>query len=242
MRRQPTPPVWTLAGHTATLGAPSAAASVRLDLATPAAGLQPLDGSAGGAPQALLGLDLRGPTRLVDHWARHADLTAIYESDDARQVRTTALWRPLDHVLDLPRDVRAWEVIVSAQTARLLSDPALAVVSDLVATHSRGWSGAAAGWATATATAPPAGALLLETPAAAATVLVAAYAPDGRCVETPGESDRVRVACPLFEHPLEKGVLLRSRILAASGPAADDTAWATQLVQRYRGLPPMLDT
>jgi len=68
------------------------------------------------------------------------------------------------------------------------------------------------------------------------------HADDGLGISVRPAGERARVECRLFGDALEKGVLLRSRVLAAVGPAADDTAWADRLVRGYVALPPMLDT
>lgn len=260
MTPRPTASTWTLADDIATAPrAIAAAPAMRLDLTDPLSGLR---SEGDDARDTLLGLDLRSPTRLVDRWARGGDLTAVYAPADARGLRATAMWRVLGHLLDLPPGVQAWEVIVSAQTSLLHSDPTMAVLCDRAGSTTLGCDlddlddlgeendqdGPDVGrWhlrPMPAATASPA--LLVRSPATAdrepTTMLIAAHDPRGHCVEAPLEQGRMRIVCSLFGCALEKGVLLRSRILAADGPASNDLAWATRLLRRYRRLPPMLDT
>jgi hypothetical protein len=257
---------WSLAGDVASLQGGADAPSARVDLGHPGAGLMVVPpGPAPGhgaaalhdaalAPDHLLGLDLRGPARLADHWIRGGDLAATYEPGDGRSLRATAMWRPLGAELGATEGLRAWEVIVSAQTALLHADAGLAVACDLRAAEVAWGTLAAPGPAGRVAWsvianerwAPHARAVLMRQPAASATaassVVVAVHADDGLGIAAWLADGRARVECRLFGDALEKGVLLRSRVLAAVGPATDDTAWADRLVRAYLALPPMLDT
>ncbi|MFM7109129.1 MAG: hypothetical protein ACKOZU_11145 [Planctomycetaceae bacterium] len=224
-------PPWTLAGLVAT----SREDAARLDLAAPAAGLV----VGGAAADHLLGLDLRGPAGPpADHWMRGADLTAIYEPEDRRRLRATAMWRPY------PAAEAAWELVVSAQTSLLHADATLAVVSDL--------TGDAASWTTAadrgrwTPLGEP-----RRLPAEAAAVLVrrrdtaalvAVHPQDPRGIAVATARGRARIECTIFPAAIEKGVILRSRALAAVGPAADAEAWAAALCATFAASPPFLDT
>jgi len=255
---------WTLSGATAVLPGIDRRPAMRFDLDHPEAGLAGCpSGLPPGEPEdgdRLLGIDLHGAARLVDHWARGHDLTAIYEAAPDRHLRATAMWRPLGGELAAVEPFRCWEVIVSAQTPLLHEDAALAVVCDLEAeaiasgtlagtANGHGdrparaveWSAFAAGLR-----APQAVAVLARRPARyrgpASSVVVVLHAGDAAGLTASITTSRARVVCPLFGMPLEKGVLLRSRVLAAIGPAALDTEWAERLVRGYRALPPMLDT
>ena len=46
----------------------------------------------------------------------------------------------------------------------------------------------------------------------------------------------------LLAAPLEKGVLLRSRVVAAIGPERNDEAWADRVLQTFAASPPPLAT
>jgi hypothetical protein len=71
-------------------------------------------------------------------------------------------------------------------------------------------------------------------------VLVAAHPGDARRLTIRRDGTRIVVECWLFSTALEKGVLLRSRVLAAVGSAADATRWAGDLAAKFAASPPML--
>jgi hypothetical protein len=243
---------WTVTDSRAVLVTPrSRCGAVRIDLCRPEGGLEV--GATRAAGDRLLGLDLGGEVRLADAWARGGDLTAVYETVDARQVRATAMWRAIGDAIGAADDVAAWEVIVSAQTALLQSDAALAVTGDVLATtilHPAGGHvppGADLPWHASSSDGPATARAILvrratATGAAAPSVLVALHDDHGDAIAARIEDGHARIACRLFGETLEKGVLLRSRVLAAIGPADDDTTWAGRLVDRFAALPPMLDT
>ncbi len=144
------------------------------------------------------------------------------------------------------RATRAWELIASAQTSLLQSDSVLAVVSEIDATDIL--------WGTCTDgtvqwhadPSPDATCVLLgrsgATDSNSTSVLVAAHPGDARRMTARRDGTRVVVECWLFSTELEKGVLLRSRVLAAVGPAADATRWAGDLAAKFAASPPMLTT
>jgi hypothetical protein len=212
-----------------------------IDLDQPRQGIT-LAGESVSLASTLLGLDLRSECRLTDHWVRGDDVTAVYESADARHLRTTAMWRlhPSDGA------TRAWELIASAQTSLLQSDSVLAVVSEIDATDilfGTSRDGAVRWHANPS---PEATCVLLthgrSTGSDSASVLVVAHPGDAPRVTVRKYGDRVVVECWLFSTELEKGVLLRSRVLAAIGPAANATQWAADLTARFAASPPMLTT
>jgi hypothetical protein len=209
-----------------------------IDLDQPRQGIA-LAGEGVSSASTLLGLDLRSECRLTDHWVRGDDVTAVYESADARHLRTTAMWRlhPSDGA------TRAWELIASAQTSLLQSDSVLAVVSEIDATNVL-WGTCTDGamhWHTDPS--PDATCVLVRRDGPSGTsVLVAAHPGDARRMTVRREGTRVVVECWLFSTALEKGVLLRSRVLAAVGPATDATRWAGDLSAKFADSPPMLTT
>ena len=225
-----TAPSWSIVDRIAT-----AAAGGRLDLDAPARGIVLPAGD------ALLGIDLRTPCRAGDHWVRGDDLIAIYEPADPRRLRATAVWRPL-HVPDAGA-CHAWELTLSAQTAIVHSDAALAVTADLADGDLR-WSGAApnARWTSGAELPTDAAGILIRrrtaTPAPA--VLFAAHPADARRLLVRRTAGRLGVACWLFSSALEKGVLLRGRVLAAVGPGESAEAWATALLTAFAEFPPPL--
>ena len=230
--QQPMTRAWSLAGRTAT-----AADGARLDLDAPGRGIVLADGR-----DAVLGVDLRTACPVGDHWLRGADLIAVYEPVDARRLRATALWRPWPGP-SVPGG-SAWELTLSAQTALVQSDSALAVACDVGCGDLR-WSRdpAGTGW---TGGGPPhdATCLLLRRPAPAdgprTTVLLAVHPADARRIVVGQRDGRAAVACWLFSTALEKGVLMRGRVLAAVGPTDDDEAWAGRLVAAFAAEPPPL--
>jgi hypothetical protein len=212
-----------------------------IDLDQPRQGITLTDHN-GIAPDSLLGLDLRSDFRLTDHWVRGDDVTAVYESADARHLRATAMWRLKPSVAGM----RAWELIASAQTSLLQSDAVLAVVSEI--------DGTAMQWGTCKdgavdwhpAASPEATSVLVQRTgtngSAGTSVLVAVHPGDARRVTVRRSGPRTVVECWLFSTALEKGVLLRSRVLAAVGPTADATRWAADMAATFAASPPMLTT
>jgi len=223
---------WSLAGLVA------GRAGRQIDLAAPATGLGetlPVEAD------RLLGLDLRSPrgeARLVEHWVRGDDLVAVYEPADPRRLRATALWRPL------PAPATGWELVVSAQTSLVESDPAVAVTCSLAADEllwSRGTAAGRADWLPLPGPHCPAEATCLLVRHGARAVLVAVHPADARRIVITRAGTLVQVACWLFSTALEKGVLLRSRVLAAVGPATE-TAWADAILTAFAAAPPPLTT
>lgn len=227
---------WSLTDRVATLAHDGL--RVALDLAAPAAGL--VVAGVDGCTDHLLGVQLgaHGTTAPTELWLRGPDLTAVYEPADARRLRATALWRVRGGAPP------AWELVLSAQTSLVESDAALAVASGVAGEDVR---------------AAPAGgrwqpvddgvlagddvALLVRRGGHAATsVLVAVHPGDVRRVTVRRGDGRARIECGVFSSAIEKGVLLRSRVLAAVGPARGDEAWAAALTAAFAASPPVLQT
>ncbi len=217
-------------------GTPSA--QVQLD--RPAAGI----GFAGGEPPwpfSLLGLvldpaaeraagehhDVIPPT---DRWVRGDDVVAVYEPRDPRSLKATAMWRRWP--TGSPAVV-AWELVVSCQTSLLASDATVIVRSRV-----------------------PAGEIISPTAAAALarsapgpSVLVATHPLEARRLAIrpdplggPEFTAPVAIECHLFPSVVEKGVLLRGRVLAAVGPRENDAEWSAGLLDRFAASPPPLTT
>ena len=230
---------WLATGHRMTDAGSACSATVDLD--QPRRGIT-LGGVGVSSASTLLGLDLRSDHRLTDHWVRGDDVTAVYETADALHLRTTAMWRL--HPSDAA--TRAWELIASAQTSLLQSDALLAVVSEIEATDIL-WgtcSDGAVRWHAAES--PDATCVLVRRDgtdtSAGTSVLVAVHPGDARRMTVRRDGKRVIVECWLFSTELEKGVLLRSRVLAAVGPGVDATGWAGDLAATFAASPPMLTT
>jgi len=238
-RTEPTASAWRATGRHMTDSRSVIPAAIDLD--QPRQGIT-LEGEGVSSPRTFLGLDLRSDCRLTDHWLRGDDVTAVYETADARHLRTTAMWRlhPSDE------GTRAWQLIASAQTSLLQSDSVLAVVSEIEASDLL-WGTCTDG--TVQWHADPssdATCVLLgrggATGSGDTSVLVAAHPGDARRLTVRRDGNRVVVECWLFSTELEKGVLLRSRVLAAIGPAANAMQWAGHLTAKFAASPPMLTT
>lgn len=225
------PATWTRAGAVATVHA--ADAEARLDLAAPDAGLVV---TAHDVVDHLLGIDLHAAAGMpVDHWVRGGDLTAVYEPDDSRRLRATAMWRVHR------AEVAAWELVISAQTALLHADAALALVSLVAGTDVR-WAAADARWMPLDAPGPlPAQAVAVLVRRGATAAVVAVHPQDPRHIVVTGGGP-VRIACGIFPAAIEKGVILRSRVLAAVGAAHGCESWAVDLCGAFAESPPFLDT
>ena len=221
---------WSVDGRIAT-----SAGGARLDLDTPSRGLALANGD------AVLGVDLRVGCAASDHWLRGDDLVAVYEPADARRLRATAMWRPLQ--VPVARACNAWELTLSAQTAIVNSDSALAVTAE-VADGDLRWSRDASrpSWASGAELPPDAAGILIRcrTAAPAPAVLFAAHPADARRLLVRRTAGRMAITCWLFSSAIEKGVLLRGRVLAAVGPGEDAEAWASALVTAFAASPPPL--
>ena len=228
MKKPYAQPSWTLSGSRA--GRTEAA----VDLADPATGL-----ALAGSDDRLLGIDLAAGNRVApcDTWLRGDDLVAEYDLDDRRHLRASAMW----HWLDGPP--ASWEIVVSASTSLLESDPRVAVVCDVgsgaVAWGRRSDSGVV--WtplADDDAVLPPQAEGLLVA-RATDTVILAVHPIDAPRIQLARAGDRLRIACQLFASTLEKGVLLRSRVRAAIA-AADARGQAAAMMESLAAAPPPL--
>lgn len=186
----------------------------------------------------LLGLDLRSRCTASDHWIRGGDVVAIYEPDDPRCLRATALWRNRS-----VSGIAAWDLIVSATTSREESDTSLAVVSDVITAEIVWGRVNEDGLRWDDAESPTAGCVLIRRPnPAGGSVFLGVHPADSRSLLVRREGERVCVEGWLFSAAAEKGVLFRGRAVAALGPTADDTSWAERLWSEFVATPPMLTT
>lgn len=228
---------WAVSGRRGHDPRPGCPATVDLD--APGSGVVLGDAA---VHEHVLGVQLQPSWRLADHWARGADVTAIYESHDSRHLRATAMWR-LQPCTD---GARGWQAIISTQTSLLHSDSILAVTSTLRCDPGDTWLWGRCGDGTvhwqATADADATCVFLRRTGANATSVLVAAHPDEVDRLDARAHQGRATVTCWLFAAALEKGVLLRSRVLAAVGSAREDESWATAAAAEFAALPPMLTT
>ena len=233
------PPRWRLSGLMAT----DEVSRARIDLAEPAMGVRVDDGGPG---LKLLGLDVPEGCRPTEAWARRDDLTAIYEPGDDRRLRIAAMWRAGQADERFP-DVRSWQLILSAQTSLLSSLAELSVESTGVGSVTTGvWREDHVDWQAATG--PEATCLRICNEAEPASCLVLAIHPDdaGRIEHGGGDNGSALLRCRLFPTALEKGVLLRSRVLVALGPAASRNTqvdgWEQSVLRQFAGSEPILST
>jgi hypothetical protein len=239
----------------------------RLDLDRPATGIA-LESA---AADRLLGLELGRLRGAADHWLRAGDIAAVYEPEDARRLRATAMWRL--HDCPPAHDGIACELILSAQTSILESDSGLAVVTEFA--EGRLFHGRPAArqapaaqeivWHEADDAGPAADPSAVTVPADATALLVhrgppqgpgsigtvAVHPADVREIGIERRDGRLRITCWLFtgslEQALEKGVLLRGRVFAAvepvpAGGVAPAFERAASAVGRFNASPPPLTT
>ncbi|MFM7244229.1 MAG: hypothetical protein ACKO40_08650 [Planctomycetaceae bacterium] len=210
--------------------------SVRLD---PGAPLSGLDVTHAGHHDRLLALDLGATAAVapvVERWCCGPDLTVVVEPDDARLLRSTMTWRYRPDA----GGIDAWEAVISAQTSLLASDATVAVVSecaaaDVVVAGVDGWRPTPGGPLPSMSTAA-----LVRRPTTS--VLVAVHPADLRQVDVSIRDSVARIGCVLFATAIEKGVLLRGRVLAAVGPRRLDEDWAGRLLAAFAVSPPPLST
>jgi hypothetical protein len=211
--------------------------TARLDPAQP---LRGIGVEVAGHQDLLLGLDLATgatPPPLVDRWCRGRDLTIVAEPADDRALRAAVTWRFHDD----DAGVDAWEAVVSAQTSLLDSDATLAVVSQVDAADVVAGAGAG-GWRRVTGGPLPDGTTAVIARRPATSVLVAVHPADVRRIDVSTRDSAARIECRLFASAIEKGVLLRGRVLAAVGPREHDDAWAARLLAAFAASPPPLTT
>jgi len=234
------PATWSISGSVASW--PHADGGGQIDVAAAGRGLE-IQAASGGR-DAVLGVNL---SSLADHWLRGADLVATYEPDDPRRLRSTVMWR--SH--GFHEGVASWEVVVSAQTSLLETEVAVDVWSDIAADSllwlSGGprWScgGEAPCWRPiAPGEALPESAAAILARRAGSSCLVAVHPADARRIDIEPSAGRCGVTCRLFAAQIEKGVLLRSRVVAAIGPERNDEAWADRVLQAFAASPPPLAT
>jgi hypothetical protein len=242
---------WSLVNHVAAQRSRDAhdGVALELDLRRPERGLTVAIRD--GHRDHLLGVGVAsaaadGPTGpLTDHWLRGSDLTAVYEPADPRRLRATSMWR----IHEARDDVACWEVVVSAQTSLPESDAALAVITD-IETDELLWSAARAPlspWRRLDSRAPvpdeAAWILARRGDATGGTsVLIATHPADRRRIKIRNVAGRARIECWLFPTAIEKGVLLRSRVLGAIGPRPTDETWASRTAATFAASPPPLTT
>jgi len=243
MTPNPSRAAWSLAGAIATCAAESPPSAIDLGRLRQGIALHHPDLR---EPDGLLGLDLGSPSHRVDAWCRGADLVAVYDTDDGPRVRTTAMWRAAPAWLAgaAPRGAWCREAVVSAQTALLEAEPRIAVVADVAGGAVRQVAFLGAGLrAVAVSAARPHGCIVNWSDGRGLLFLV--HPGDAADVGFEAAGGRVRIAARLFPAAVEKGVLVRSRVVAAVGSApgpGEVPAWAEGIAAAFAASPPVLTT
>lgn len=221
---------------------PRGGPAVMHDPARPREGVRVGFASADGL---LLGFAPPAAARLVDHWVRNGDATSVWEATGGDRLRTTAMWR----LCGTEPAVRGWEIVLSAQTAILAADARLIVTCRLpvaacgpvsfgsFAAERISWGHVPTPHAAAVLVAPAAG-----DPAGDSAVLVVGHPREAGGTIVHRDARALSVETRLFLDGLEKGVLLRGRVLAAVGPAATAADWATHMADLFAAAPPVLST
>ena len=231
---------WSLSGRHATC--PLGGLASVCDLDAPRAGLE-VERPGASAADRLLGIDLDAGSRCVDAWCRGGDVTAVHETLDGGRLRAMAMWRAAPPWLDGGAGVWCRELVVSAQTPVLETAPHIGVVADIAAE-------------TATPVVCNAGRLdraspgvdshgFLLTGSGPHAVLFLVHPLDARGAAAAVAGGRARITARLFPAAVEKGVLLRGRVLAAIGPAATATghgSWAVTIATAFAASAPVLTT
>jgi len=238
MKTSPSAAAWSLSGRRA--ACPLGGAASALDLDAPGAGLEIRPA---GAPAAdhLLGIDLDAESRCVDAWCRGGDITAVYETLDGGRLRATAMWRAAPPWLDGTPAAWVRELVASAQTPVLETAPRIGVVADIAAASATPLVCAAGRLEPAPSGAEPHG--FLVTGPGDHAILFLVHPLDARGATATIAGGRARITARLFPSAVEKGVLLRSRVIAAVGPARAATApgsWAAAIATAFAAPEPVL--
>lgn len=241
MKASPPAVAWSLANQRASCTA--GGLSSVIDLAVPQAGLEVVRPSATW-PDRLLGIELNPAGGCTDAWCRGSDVTAVYETGDGGRLRATAMWRAQPAWLDATRGVWCREVVVSAQTSLLESMPRISVGADVAGDSVVPVAYRAGRLEFSLAPDREPHGFLVSGPGDLAVVFLV-HPVDARGVTARADAGRVHIAARLFPTAVEKGVLLRSRVIAAIGPARDATApgsWLPTLATAFATSPPVLTT
>lgn len=181
----------------------------------------------------------------AEHYIRAGDLVATYPNRPAAQLRTQVYWRTGTH----PREgaIAAIELVVSVQTALLDSCPKIAIASHLHASEALRMTDSQSGAFTSivppTAEADPdniAGApqcYLFRLPGRQYSYIEMIHPADVQSSSWDGwlhgAHYRLQLRHELFADRLEKGVILRARVLGVIVDRRDDKAAALRHWQRF---------
>lgn len=222
---------WKLEGTTARLAVNGFSAVI--DLLRPSLGLHELhDRHVAGLGATLLGVQLSvadvGELSLPETYVRGDDLVATYLQTAARPFRLQAYWRFIDPATIAGcRESVLVELQVSINTSLLDTRPFVDVATTVVG---------------AIAKQSVDGRLLVRGVGGNWSYFEAAHDSDAATSTSANVPAGVRITHRLFDLPLEKGVILRSRIRGALVPAADDAAVAEAVWRDFTTSQPPLTT
>lgn len=252
------PAVWQLEGHVARLRLVHLGATV--DLSRPADGLTRVSLARRQVPAArLLALTVAwapsgGAEAPVGCCMRRGDLMATYERTEAADVRVDAMWRAIE---PRPGDgfLAGLELIVSVRSESLRAHLQLEARSKLPASEVlRPAAADPADWRPICV--PPGGSLAIDAAEGPGGVLFRlagvdlsyaemVYPADFRRDTLTGSKEAegtAELSHPLCCGPLEKGVMLRSRLQGALLPRADDVRLAAECYRAFAASHPVLST
>ncbi len=188
-----------------------------------------------------------GPAEIAatEHYVRGGDLVATYPNRPAEGLRTQVYWRAGTHPPD--GAIAAIELVVSVQTALLDSCPKLAFASHLHASEALRMTDSQSG--SFTSVVPPsaeadpdsiAGAphcYVFRLPGRQYSYIEMIHPADVQCSSWDGwlhgAHYRLQLRHELFVDRLEKGVILRARVLGVMVDRRDDKAAALRHWQRF---------
>lgn len=248
---------WQLTGPRAQLQLPKFAAQI--DLLQPAQGLTELVVASESLAGNLLRVDVpsvpaASPQEVADWYQRCGDLVATYAQTEARPFRTQIYWRSESHALD--GALAAIELVASVQTSLLDSHPQLTISSLVPCTevwHLAHPGNQGAQRVTCSSKAPfradfSQGSCYLLRLSGGWSYAEMVHPLDMRestiepVVDREHGRELVEIRHRLFTAELEKGVILRSRVLGLLLPREHDLAAAAQHYAQFAAAEPPLTT
>jgi hypothetical protein len=201
----------------------------------------------------LLGVDLRGATTLspgIEHYARGGDLIATYDETPQRPLRAQVYWRAAGG--ERLGVIAAIELLASVQTSLLDTCPQLTTCSSLTASDMfrlldsrRGTFESATSHSGSRDGTPSCFVFRLASLPISYVEMVAPSAVQTTQLTTERHHEsllRVRLVHQLFAERLEKGVILRARVLGLMVERDDDLAVAARDYAAFVAAAPPLTT
>jgi hypothetical protein len=241
---------WQLRQHAAQFH--RAPLRAQIDLTHPAAGLRHLHVGSQEIPGAmLLGIALPWTFPSIapsDAYVRGGDLLASYRSGSAA-VQVDVLW----HAVEVPAQdaaTVAFELIVSARTEQLESEPAVAVESSLPCEQALRLTPSGQFSALPTSDTSPlvlrpdeaVSCVLCRLPGSELSYVEMVHRADCHETRLEGSAGTLKIRHRLFAETLEKGVILRARVRGALVPRGEDVRLAAAWHAAFAGTEPPLGT